>query len=33
MLTVYTPDGHAEQDPIQLIKAARDAMQIGRAHV
>ena len=27
MLTVYTPDGHAEQDPIQLIKAARDAMR------
>ena len=27
MLTVYTPDGHAEQDPIQLIKTAWDAMR------
>ena len=27
MLTVYTPDGHAEQDPVQLIKAAWDAVR------
>ncbi len=27
MLTAYTPDGHAEQDPIQLIKGAWDAVR------
>ena len=27
MLTVYTPDGHAEQDPVQLVKAAWDAVR------
>lgn len=27
MLTVYTPDGHAEQDPVQLIKGAWDAVR------
>lgn len=26
MLTVYTPDGRAEQDPVQLIKGAWDAV-------
>lgn len=27
MLTVYTLDGHAEQDPVQLIKSAWDAVR------
>ena len=27
MLTVYTPDGRAEQDPIQLMKGAWDAVR------
>ncbi len=27
LLTVYTPDGHAEQDPVQLIKGAMDAVR------
>ena len=27
MLTVYTPDGHAEQDPVQLVGAALNAVR------
>lgn len=27
MLTLYTPDGHAEQDPVQLVEAALNAVR------
>lgn len=26
-LTLYTPDGHAEQDPVQLVEAALNAVR------
>ena len=25
--TIYTPDGHAEQDPVRLVESAREAVR------